>query len=389
MKRVLFSACVFSACAWGAAVAQPPRGVEPDSAREIDAARGPAKQPAKSEIPDRPVLSPQRIAELKRELRLLDPTGAFEARLKEKAEAEGTTLEAMLARWADPAEQRAAAARSAERVRKLAASNPILYEIERRLAAMDMTDPKFFRAVDAVADSAGISSDEVITGISDIYALSHASGTNKDHDQPASVAPEQQTRLRHQGAAGNQASNEQLRQNGLKEQASGGYRGHVARRLAAAAEWKRRAQEQQAANNAVLAQAAAQQQAGIHAMAAQRQQWQNVQQPRFFPYVGPYYENISQAGNQAFINGAGPYGLFNETISRTGNQTFISGYGAGGPFNETIQHSGNQTFINGFGPYGPFSETIQQSGGQTFVSGFGMPPIGYPAYGYGGFGAGY
>lgn len=60
---------------------------------------------------------------------------------------------------------------------------------------------------------------------------------------------------------------------------------------------------------------------------------QPVYYPRPWAQPGPFYETVSQYGNQTYINGFGPYGPFGETVSRYGNQTYINGYGTPpGPF---------------------------------------------------------
>lgn len=79
------------------------------------------------------------------------------------------------------------------------------------------------------------------------------------------------------------------------------------------------------------------------------------------PNPGPYYENVTQSGNQTSIYGSGPYG----------------------PFYENISNYGNQTYINGFGLYGPFYENISRFGNQTYINGSGIMPF------YGGYGSGY
>ncbi|HUY87383.1 MAG TPA: hypothetical protein VMV10_01485 [Pirellulales bacterium] len=165
MRRVLLAAGIFSAAVGAAVIAQPPSRMQLDPAREIGGAFGDGS--------DEQAAVRDRVAEAKRRLKVFDPTGQLAASLQRQAEAKGTTLEALLAKNTDPAERRAANEKAALDAQKLAVSDPVLYQAEQQIAAMDMSGPQFNAAIERLAADTGKPHDEVALGVFNVYAASH------------------------------------------------------------------------------------------------------------------------------------------------------------------------------------------------------------------------
>lgn len=288
----------------------------------------------------------------------------------------------------DPEQQETAIRWVAAEIAKIEQASKLLYESERNIAETNWTDTdRYDEQVARIAKAAAISKEEVLDGVSlflfermrrerhEKQAQSEAMKAESTAKQTArfkrrvpytghpivlsQLGPEQRAYLKREADRREMTLDEYLAERAkppilAKRGQEGGMVADLKRagyvQLPGGAWVNPKLEEAKALAQAAAANAnmAAQQQALTNALL-----WQLLNQPPASPSPlvnsDPYYENVSQIGNQTFINGNGPYGPFYENITRIGNQTFINGSGV--PFAPLIvaPQGDGQRHRGGFG----------------------------------------